>query len=618
MAFICVPTAFGQDEVACCLPDGTCQMLLPDDCTNQGGFQPPGGVCLGDADGNGIDDACEEETITGEIEFSVDIGSDTELSDPQQDGDEGFDPGDVYWWQGPSINPPDGRDGFKDDMFIFGQDPWPDPPDPGHTTIVPVGSGSEDDYDMYFDLDGHDQIDFSLTEYIDPIGPAPFPGLAQGQFPPTVCIHDLLYLAVSYDDDMAPGWPANDVPVTVPSPAGVSSYGMTGVNDEVVGVTLIPVGPGQFGWVSNPFADEITVHQSMQPNPDAGDPEDDDVDSLDIVPPSDEPTQPTCPYWLFTADHEATNGLDPGDIYELSTNPPGPMTKVIDEFIHLGIPESTDIDAFEMVWMEGTEEPGIYLAIVFSVDEDDPLTPLPQDESGGLNPNQLYYSFMTGWSAPLLIDPNTGVETPLPDDVDALMNWTEEFITPCVPPQILGCDSEKVHGTAGIYAIDMMAGTNTDPRYGGPDQVTIWFDQPVQAADGVLNVTTLPDNSGEIVLNQGSGTVVAPGGAGNIVFATSGLVDQTCFKVTVQNISAAGNPACLMQPTPQTFMIALLAGDIFQDNGVTATDIAYVKYYSGSVAGPANFRNDVFTDGAITSTDIAYTKFFSGSAASCP
>ena len=28
--------------------------------------------------------------------FSLDVASDTELSDPNKDGDEGFDPGDVY------------------------------------------------------------------------------------------------------------------------------------------------------------------------------------------------------------------------------------------------------------------------------------------------------------------------------------------------------------------------------------------------------------------------------------------------------------------------------------------------------------------------------------------
>jgi hypothetical protein len=613
MAILFPLPASGQ-EVACCLPDGTCQLLLEEDCTNLGGFQPLGGVCLGDSDGNGVDDACEQGVVTGEIEFSVDIGSDTELSDPQQDGDEGFDPGDVYWWQGPPINPPEGRDGFKDDLFIFGQDPWPDPPDPGHTTIVPVGFGSPDDYEMFFDLDGHDQIDFSLTELIDPTVPVPEPGLPKEQFP-SVCIHDLSFLAVSYDDDMAPGWPANDVAVTAPSPAGVSSYGMTFNSSEVIGVTLFQTGSGSFTWISNPFASEITVHQDMKPNPDNGDPEDDDVDSLDIVPPPIEPEQPACPFWLFTADHEATYGLDPGDIYEVSPAGPGPI-KVIDEFIHLGIPEEADIDAFEMVWMELFMDPGgVYLAIVFSVDEDDPLT--PQDESGGLNPNQLYLSYLTGYHVPLLVDPDSQQEMPLRDDVDALTNWMEEFVLPCIPPTIIACDSQKNHGTAGIFGIDMMSWTNTEPRFGGPDIVTVQFDQPIQAADGVLDITTLPNNTGEIVLNQGSGVVVASG-PNTVAFRPSGLTDQTCFKVTVQNISAAGNPTCLMGPNPQTFMIALLTGDGLQNNTVNVLDVIQTQVRSGQAATPTSFRYDYDSNGVINVLDVIRVQSNSGNGASCP
>ncbi len=45
----------------CCLPDGMCVDILPDECTSLGGYLPPGGVCLGDGDGNGVDDACEAE-----------------------------------------------------------------------------------------------------------------------------------------------------------------------------------------------------------------------------------------------------------------------------------------------------------------------------------------------------------------------------------------------------------------------------------------------------------------------------------------------------------------------------------------------------------------------------
>ncbi|MBN1489034.1 MAG: hypothetical protein JXA69_03885 [Phycisphaerae bacterium] len=352
------------------------------------------------------------------IEFSLDIGSDKELSDPLMDGDEAFDPGDVYWWQGAPVIPP-GRDGFKDDLFIFGLDPNPNPPDGAvpPATRVPVGSGSPQDYYEYFDLDGHDQVDESFIQLI-PEGPVPHP---IAMFP-SMCIHPPTYLLISMDDDQAPGWPANDVPVMVPSPAN-RTYGSTAGKDEVSGV-VVNVVAGLPPYAVNftyPYADELTVHQSLAPNPDAGDEEDDDVDSLDIVE-----SKTSCPIWLFTADHEANWNLDPGSIYQAIGL--GMPVKVIDQAIHLGLRddlttpgmfEDADVDAFEMVWLESPDGSGLALAILFSVDEDDPIT-VGVDESGGLDPRMVYYSFLNGVSQPFL-------QRPLYDDVDGLTVWTAQL-----------------------------------------------------------------------------------------------------------------------------------------------------------------------------------------------
>ncbi len=48
-----------EPDGACCLPDGTCEILSLDACSARRGKQlPPGTTCLGDLDGDGIDDAC--------------------------------------------------------------------------------------------------------------------------------------------------------------------------------------------------------------------------------------------------------------------------------------------------------------------------------------------------------------------------------------------------------------------------------------------------------------------------------------------------------------------------------------------------------------------------------
>ncbi len=48
---------------ACCFTDGSCNDLSASDCANQGGtWEGSGTACLGDGNGNSIDDACEEPT----------------------------------------------------------------------------------------------------------------------------------------------------------------------------------------------------------------------------------------------------------------------------------------------------------------------------------------------------------------------------------------------------------------------------------------------------------------------------------------------------------------------------------------------------------------------------
>lgn len=387
-------------------------------------------------------------------EFSLDIGSDKEMSDPQMDGDEGFDPGDVYFSsEGPVTPPivPCGRDAsIKDDAMLFPADPFPNPPDCFGMTAAPVGSmcPPADCFQQFFDLDAHDQIDVDLRQWIINDAPLPSPLPRDVLIPPGAaanCIFDLKFVMVSYDDDRAPNWSMGDVPVTAPSPMGVSSYGSTAARDEIVGLTLAPLGVGFSVVDIYPVASEGEVHPDLRPNPDMGDAEDDDVDSLDIVR-NDNPNEPDgpvelCPFWTWSPDHEAVGpaGFDPGGIYLTVVFGGGAPVKIIDEAIHLGIPEDADIDAFEFVWLPDPDTGVVALALIFSVDDDDPFTGFA-DESGGMMPGMIYGSFMTGFSFPLL----AAGDPALQDDIDAITNWCESLnppAPPCLCPGDLNSDT---------------------------------------------------------------------------------------------------------------------------------------------------------------------------------
>ena len=117
--------------------------------------------------------------------------------------------------------------------------------------------------------------------------------------------------------------------------------------------------------------------------------------------------------------------------------------KVIDKVIHLGISPDTDIDAFEFVWLEDPEMPGPRkLALLYSVDMDDPLTPV--DESGGMDVFAIYASFMTGTSLPAVIG--------LFDDVDAITAW-KDSLQPCAGDCVIDgvVDASDVPGFVGCH-----------------------------------------------------------------------------------------------------------------------------------------------------------------------
>ena len=345
---------------------------------------------------------------TSRFSVSLDIGSDSEFSDPNADGDEVIDPGDVFQAStGTTV------DVVFDDVSIFaGGDPAPSAPAP-----MPLGGacpppGAPVCYDTHFDLDGFDTLSVNLAPYLADFGDGDNPLLASQitENPEAGCISRARNLAISFDDDSGAGWGMPNpprVPVEGPSPAGVT-YGTTVERDEIVGLTMAG---GAFPMpVANAFrvADETSVHPALSPNPDVDEADDDDIDALD------ERSEGDCEFVLFSADHEARNGLMPGAIYMTLNGGAAPVMPLIRPGQHLGLPAETDIDAFEIVWLPvNPEDPmsPIALGLLFSVDDDDPRTPAV-DESGGANPRVIYGSFLNGTSF--------AYSNPLRDDVDAI------------------------------------------------------------------------------------------------------------------------------------------------------------------------------------------------------
>ena len=308
------------------------------------------------------------------VYYSVDIGGDLELSDPNVDGDEWMDPGDIY-----QTDLKTAVEVFKDDALIFGQDPAP----PAGAPVGDLGPGYVDYPENYFDLDGEDQLEIAFSEvpeqgYTSGIAMTASKGLFLNPN----------YLLLSYDDDQASGWYANDVPVNSPPDHGPD-------------VQEVLTSHGWLSW-SSPIGLATESQMGLAPDPVLTSADDDDVDALDTR---------ALRYWYWSSDHEAHYNTDPGNIYLTDRNTGGYTL-----WIHKGamgfnttLNQDVDIDAFEfcvtdnasLIQASGVipQGAGPYLVIVFSVDEDDPIT--PADESGGLDPKQLYISFFNQTHFPL-------------------------------------------------------------------------------------------------------------------------------------------------------------------------------------------------------------------------
>lgn len=336
----------------------------------------------------------------GDFVFSLDIGSDTELSDPFGDGDEVFDPGDVLSVSSVPV-PPGGPLPSLDDASIFGTDPWPNSSG-GVGTAAPTCTNQIPSH-LWFDLDGVDRLGVSVDSLLA-AGVTPIPRFRSS------CIHNGEFLIASFEDDGPSHYTTNTPPCDVPAASTAASgntYGTTRSKDEVLAFTIAR-GPVPSAVTETfPLADERMIHPSLAPNPDNALDADDDLDALDYKDPG-----ALCDYWYFSPDHEgvSTGLLDPGSIYEVT--PAGPAL-VIDDALHLGLSEETDLDAFEFIWLFDPSFNEV-LALSFSVDEDDPVT--IEDESGGLDPSILYGSFLDGSSFELLLEPITEDR----EDIDGL------------------------------------------------------------------------------------------------------------------------------------------------------------------------------------------------------
>ena len=336
-----------------------------------------------------IEEPVNKPDSEDDILYSLDIGSDAELSDPFNPANNYYDPGDMYLRNG--VYPPPPANGHINDTQYFNYDPAPDPL---NATIAPVCDQTvafDSIQYRYFNIDGFDKTDINLINFN--FGPQ-YPSVPHTS---SNCVHYPYYLIYSFSENNGGFYTGQycDVATNITDPKGTAYE-----NDEIMTGIVYPLPNSNKFIVSEaPLFSEDSLHQLLTPNPDIDPTANDDVNALAVG--SSDLTE--CDNLYFTVSYQTKyvfrpnlidyDTLNPGSIY-LKTSSMIGFTEIINPVNHLGLQEGVDIDAFEFCWLYDSLEQRLGLAILFSVAQDNWST--NEDESGGLNPNMLYYSFLNG------------------------------------------------------------------------------------------------------------------------------------------------------------------------------------------------------------------------------
>lgn len=160
-----------------------------------------------------------------------------------------------------------------------------------------------------------------------------------------------------------------------------------------------------------------------------------------------------------------------------------------------------------------------------------------------------------------------------------------------VPPAIETAVSRKSHGVAGDFDVDCLAVNAIETREGGPTQVVVTFDKPVQALAGDTSDVTL--SSGTI-----SGVTVA---GDTVTIAMSGAADQYPLTVGFPGIADAGDVFAVVE---ESVCVVACAGDVNGSGIVDIFDLLDVRNRLGQAVGTPNWFADVRADGQFDIFDL--------------
>ncbi len=172
-------------------------------------------------------------------------------------------------------------------------------------------------------------------------------------------------------------------------------------------------------------------------------------------------------------------------------------------------------------------------------------------------------------------------------------------------PNLLSAFSRKTHGSAGVFDLGLSLNsseTSIEPRSGGANTLVFAFDQPIAAADGLLDASEFGLTGAAFASASISDNV--------LTLNLSGVVNARTNVITLDGL--VGQFGVAMGSV--TVKAASLFGDVNFSGQVNATDSILVKRASGRGVDFSTFWLDLSANGSINATDGILAKTRSGTA----
>jgi hypothetical protein len=169
-----------------------------------------------------------------------------------------------------------------------------------------------------------------------------------------------------------------------------------------------------------------------------------------------------------------------------------------------------------------------------------------------------------------------------------------EFIAPV---QLVNVVSRKVHGTAGVFDIDLTNGNGIECRSGGANgdySLVFSFANALSSVDGVS-------------ITAGAANISTSGIGPNPNQYTVNLAGVTNAQVTTVRLSNVTDSAGDFS-TAVSASMGVLLGDVNASGRVDAADVSLVRQQTLQPITSANFRDDVNLSGRIDAADVSVVR----------